>query len=229
MPNKNKDVMVRTPSMMRRTPKTTNAAAAPILMARSGSRVLSSRPAPIASASAATMPMVDPAQTPTRSMSPGLSAASVTVASMVLSPSSARKNAPPTARIADLRVAAARRSSSSVSSSPRRVHAAKPRKATPARIEIGPVGSTAPSAAPSSTLARWTSAVAAVIPASTGSARNRVAKVSAMSWLLSPSSATKITARLTRNAVTAQLLRVPHVLLVQGPQVRAGRRRGRAR
>jgi hypothetical protein len=221
---RDKDVTVRTPSMMRRTPKATKAAAAPILMARSGSRVLSSRPAQIASASAATMPTVDPAQTPARSVIPGLPAASVTVASMVLSPSSARKNAPPTARITDLGVAAARRFSSSVSSSPRRVHAAKPRNATPARIEIGPVGSTAPSAAPSSTLARWTSAVAAVIPASTGSARNRVAKVSAMSWLLSPSSATKITARLTMNAVTAQPPQTPQV-----PQVKAGRRRGRAR
>jgi hypothetical protein len=135
-------------------------------------------------------------------MTPGFSAARVTVASIVLSPSSARKNTPPTARTADLVAVAAFRSSSSLSSSPRRVQAAKQKNASPARIEIGPVGSTAPSAAPSSTLSRWTIAVATVMPMSTVGARNRVAKVRAMSWLLSPSSATKIKIRLRRNADT---------------------------
>ena len=44
-------------------------------------------------------------------------------------------------------------------------------------------------------------AVAAVIPMSTSRARYRAAKVIAMNWLLSPSSATKITAVLSRKAV----------------------------
>src|ERR1700754_1364155 len=44
---------------------------------------------------------------------------------------------------------------------------------------------------------RCTSAVAAVIPISTGHSRKRVAKVSAISCDLSPSSATKMTAKLS--------------------------------
>src|SRR4051812_36573151 len=47
---------------------------------------------------------------------------------------------------------------------------------------------------------RCTSAVAAVIPISTGPGRKRVAKVSAMSCDLSPSSATKMTTKLSAAA-----------------------------
>ena len=68
------------------------------------------------------------------------------------------------------------------------------------------VGSEAPSAAPMATEPRWTSRVAMAIPTRTGSARKRVAKVRAMSWLLSPSSATKITAKLSRKASTGRSL-----------------------
>ena len=44
---------------------------------------------------------------------------------------------------------------------------------------------------------RWTTAVAIVMPMSTGHTLKRVAKVSAMSWDLSPSSATKMTPKET--------------------------------
>src|SRR3954453_5793334 len=44
---------------------------------------------------------------------------------------------------------------------------------------------------------RWTIAVAIVMPMRTGQTLNRVAKVSAMSWDLSPSSATKMTPKET--------------------------------
>src|ERR1700754_3154290 len=50
------------------------------------------------------------------------------------------------------------------------------------------------------TEARWTMAVAAVMPTSTSRTRYRAANVIAISWLLSPSSATKITAVLSRTA-----------------------------
>ncbi len=67
-------------------------------MIRSGSCFPRTAPTMIASASAATMPTVEPIHTPTQS----LSVARVTVASIVLSPSSARKNADAIARKADL-------------------------------------------------------------------------------------------------------------------------------
>ena len=62
--------------------------------------------------------------------------ASVMVASMVLSPSSARKKAMPTARMAAPWLTRALASSASVSSSPRSVHSAKARKAMPATMLI---------------------------------------------------------------------------------------------
>lgn len=49
---------------------------------------------------------------------------------------------------------------------------------------------------------RWTSAVATVIPIKTGTVLNLMANVMAISWLLSPSSAMKITAVLSRRAST---------------------------
>src|SRR3954447_23181894 len=45
---------------------------------------------------------------------------------------------------------------------------------------------------------RWTTAVAIVMPSRTGHTLKRVAKVIAMSWDLSPSSATKMTPKATR-------------------------------
>src|SRR6185436_21188342 len=62
------------------------------------------------------------------------------------------------------------------------------------------VGEGVPEERPMPTDARCTRAVAAVIPISTSRARYLAAKVMAMSWLLSPSSATKITAVESRNA-----------------------------
>src|SRR3546814_605169 len=121
-----------TPCATSSRPKTRNAAAAPYLMTFSGSCRPSSTPAAMASASAATMPTVLPNQVPNQ---PSW-VARVIVASIVLSPSSARKNAAPTARIARPLLFLAFCASSSVSSSPRRVHPAKTRKATPATIEI---------------------------------------------------------------------------------------------
>ncbi len=88
-------------------PKTTKAPAANSLIARSGSLEPSSAPTPMASASAATIPAVEPSQTPIGS----LLVASVMVASIVLSPSSARKNAVPMATIAQRVERAARDSS----------------------------------------------------------------------------------------------------------------------
>src|SRR5207248_9851983 len=79
----------RAASTTRATPNTTKSAAAPARITRSGSRDPSALPAPMASASAATMPTVEPAQVP---ITP-LVVARVIVASIVLSPSSARKNA----------------------------------------------------------------------------------------------------------------------------------------
>ena len=49
-----------------------------------------------------------------------------------------------------------------------------------------------------------TTAVAVVMPASTTRIGNRVAKVRAINWLLSPSSATKMKAKLIRNAETTE-------------------------
>jgi hypothetical protein len=50
------------------------------------------------------------------------------------------------------------------------------------------------------TLTAWTTAVATVMPVNTGRARNRVANAIAISCDLSPSSATKMTAKLRANA-----------------------------
>ncbi len=149
------------------------------------------------------MPTVEPIQVPSQPCC----VASVIVASMVLSPSSARKNATVTAMMAFLVVRLAFSASSSVSSSPRSVHAAKPRKASPATTEMAVVGSASPISPPTATLTRWTAVVAMVMPASTGHVLKRVANVIAMSWLLSPSSATKITARLIQNASNGPLPR----------------------
>jgi hypothetical protein len=51
-------------SMPSQMPKRKNSAAAPIAMVFSGSRLPSARPTTIASASAATMPSVEPSQVP---------------------------------------------------------------------------------------------------------------------------------------------------------------------
>ena len=108
----------------RRTRGTTTAA--PMRTARSGRRVPSCWPTRMASASAATMPSVEPSQTAN-----GLPVvARVIVASMVLSPSSARKNATDAATMADRLDRSTLASSSSVSSSPRSVQAANPRNAS---------------------------------------------------------------------------------------------------
>ena len=93
-------------------------------------------------------------------------------------------------------------SSSSSSWSPRSVHAANPRKARPATIVIGRVGRWSAASRPTATEAAWVIAVAIVMPMSTRHAGKRVAKASAMSWLLSPSSATKITPKLIAKACT---------------------------
>ena len=111
-------------------PKIANSAAAPYLITFSGSLRPRSAPTPMASASAATIPTVEPIQVPSQ---PSW-VARVIVASIVLSPSSARKNAMPTAMIAMPRLLRAFFASSSVSSSPRRVHPAKNRNATPATM-----------------------------------------------------------------------------------------------
>jgi len=61
--------------------------------------------------------------------------------------------------------------SSSVSVSPRRVHAPNPTKATAATSAIQPVGRALPSPYPIATETACTTAVAIVMPSSTGSAR----------------------------------------------------------
>ena len=98
--------------------------------------------------------------------------------------------------------------SSSVSASPRRVQKPKAMKASAATRLIHPVGRAAPRPNPMPTDTRCTTAVAMVMPRSTGQTLKRVAKVSAMSWDLSPSSATKMTPKatsvLTRTASTGR-------------------------
>ncbi len=121
----------------------------------------------MAIASAATMPRVEPTQVPT---SPSR-VASVIVASMVLSPSSARKKAMLAASTALPVDRLARVASSSLSASPRSVQAANARNASPASRFTGRAGNAAPSSAPTTTETRCTTAVAPVMPASTGSAR----------------------------------------------------------
>jgi hypothetical protein len=59
-----------------------------------------------------------------------------------------------------------------------------------------------PKAEPSATDIRWTTAVAAAIAPSTVQKRYRVANVIAINCDLSPSSATKITPKLSRKACT---------------------------
>jgi hypothetical protein len=128
------------------------------------------------------------------------------VASIVLSPSSARKNAVPTAMTARLPTRLTFSFSSSVRTSPWRVQKPKAMNASAAARLIQPVGSAAPSPKPMATEARWTIAVAIVMPRRTGHTLKRVAKVRAMSWDLSPSSATKMTPKetsvLTKTAST---------------------------
>src|SRR4051794_38123234 len=158
-------------------------------MTFSGSRLPRARPTTMASASAATMPSVDPSHVPNQPWS----VARVMVASMVLSPSSARKNAVPTAMTARLPARLTFSCSSSVRVSPRSVQTPKATNARAATRLIQPVGSAAPSPKPIATDTRCTIAVATVMPTSTGHTLKRVAKVNAMSWDLSPSSATKMT------------------------------------
>ena len=149
------------------------------------------------------MPSVEPIQVPTRPCS----VANVTVASIVLSPSSARKNAIATVKNTDLELLATRAVSSSSSLSPRSVQAANPKNAAPATTEIAFVGMATPTAAPINTLKRCTNAVAAVMAIRIVIARYRAAKVIAISWLLSPSSATKMMPKLIRKA-SMRFLRV---------------------
>ncbi len=124
------------------------------------------------------------------------------MASIVLSPSSARKNAVPMVRIAQRPPRLARASSSSPSLSPRIVQAANTKNAMPATTWMSDVGRASANNEPMRTDPAWTSRVASVTATSTVSARYRVAKVIAISWLLSPSSARKITPNERRNAFT---------------------------
>src|SRR3954453_15172709 len=109
-------------------------------MAFSGSRLPRARPTTMASASAATMPSVEPSQVPNQPWS----VARVIVASMVLSPSPAKKNATPTAIPARLPTRLTFSFSSSVRVSPRSVHRPKMMKAIAAARLIQPVGGGAP-------------------------------------------------------------------------------------
>ena len=155
-------------------------------------------PTPIARPSAATIPIVDPSHVP---HSPSVEAR-VTVASIVLSPNSAKKKATPTAITTDRVTCAARAPSSSLRLSPRRVQNPKPRKAAPAATVITRIGNAAENAAPIPTERAWATAVATEMPTSTGMIRYRAANASAMSWLLSPNSATKTMPKLIQNAST---------------------------
>ena len=137
------------------------------MIVRSGRCLPSWRPTTIASASAATMPTVEPTQVPNQPYC----VARVIVASIVLSPSSARKNATDAAATAEPVERSALACSSSVSESPRSVHAPKPKNATAATSAIQPVGSAVPRPWPTATDTACTTAVAIVMPASTGSAR----------------------------------------------------------
>ena len=109
------------------------------------------------------MPTVDPSQVPNQPCV----VARVTVASIVLSPSSARKKAIVTAKNADLVLRCALDSSSTLSLSPRSVHRPKATKATPAKTLIGPVGRARPTRLPRATEKRWTTAVAVEMAAMT--------------------------------------------------------------
>jgi hypothetical protein len=107
-------------------------------MTRSGSPLPSWRPTTIAIAVAATMPSVAPSQVPAQPFCE----ASVIVASMVLSPSSASRKADPTVKITEWPARAGTSPSSSLSS---RVQIANPMNTSPAATEIQRVGSARPS------------------------------------------------------------------------------------
>ncbi|CAB4684155.1 unannotated protein [freshwater metagenome] len=156
----------------------------------------SALPTAIAKPSAITMPTVEPAHVPT---SPSV-VASVTVASIVLSPSSAKKKTVPTAMMMCFDETLVLSLSSSVNSSPRKVQIPKPTKAIAPTMLMSLVGSAVPIIPPRATEKRCTKPVANVIAISTGTVLYRVANARAMSWLLSPSSATKITPNDNRNA-----------------------------
>src|SRR5207342_2566582 len=93
-----------------------------------------------------------------------------------------------------------RSSSSAPRTSPRQAQIPKAQNASPATIEMTFAGMTAATVAPSTTEPRWMIAVAMVIATSTDNAGYLVAKASAISWLLSPSSAMKITPNDRRKA-----------------------------
>ena len=164
---------------------------------RSGSRLCSRAPTAMATPSASTMPTVAPIHTPAQLWS----LASVTVASIVLSPSSARTNDETTANTTK-RGSATRTSSSSSSPRPsRQVHTANSRNAMAAAKAIG------------RSRQRQAEEVAdgdrqpvhqewrrSRRPDSTTHQRWRSAYVMVISCDLSPSSATNTTARLIRMA-----------------------------
>ena len=75
-----------------------------------------------------------------------------------------------------------------------------PKNAMPATTEIAFVGMATPTAAPINALKRCMNAVAAVMAIRIVTARYRAAKIIAISWLLSPSSATKMMPKLIRKA-----------------------------
>ncbi|BDH55176.1 hypothetical protein MTP03_01150 [Tsukamurella sp. PLM1] len=123
-------------------PKPKNRTVAPMAIARSGSFEPRSAPMAIASASAATMPAVEPIQTPNQSCW----VVRVIVASIVLSPSSDRKNADVTARNTDRVTRSAVADSSSDRVSPRHVQNANTSIETPATAVMRWVGIAEPSA-----------------------------------------------------------------------------------
>lgn len=146
------------------TPNTTNSIAAPWPIRRSGSCRRAIRPTATATASAATIPNVDPSQTEAHA---GSLPAIETVASCVLSPSSERKNA--SATTPNVPSSGIRRTcvSSSLSVSPRRLHHAKPRNERPTAMRSGASGTTPSITRPMPTDPRCTISVAAVTPDST--------------------------------------------------------------
>src|SRR5215213_7402847 len=126
------------------------------------------------------------------------------VASIVLSPSSATKNASSTVTNGPNRRAFETPSSSSVS--PRSVQAPNPTNANPAASVSQNVGSISRSASPIATDIRWTSNVATKMPVSTSRGLKRVAKASATSWDLSPISASAMKKRDCQNATMSSVL-----------------------
>src|SRR5215217_1302978 len=126
------------------------------------------------------------------------------VASIVLSPSSARKNASSTVTNGPNRRAFETLASSS--ESPRSVQAPNPTNARPAASVSQNVGSISPSASPIATDTRWTSSVATKMPASTSRGLKRVAKASATSWDLPPISASAMKKSDCQNATMSSVL-----------------------